>query len=392
MSEDSTSISNPMALSITGDGIRWENLILFPAYPAGFTYFRAMRYADRFIDPETLGKIRSDPGSLVGRSAVIYIRFLSDPDSDSVLIPLRQAEIIGIDYMTDNLSVFVRLGAMYDFRKFTELRDAALKSNPEFASGSRRYLVFNPETSPHPADFAALENEHDAWTRYVDLLAGSTQLLVAQEARNAIFLRMRQMDTRRGPFAIKLLYRSKFSGSHFGTYMVEGEKYELIYCHRIPALIGSEDGPRPFALRYAQSDQSIRMSRERDLISQNYETHVLELAGQKSSSLNLEELVISADPAQPATLNSKELYTADLRISYRVGPGWSYRFRRTGALVILLAVSFFLSSLVSLYATHGPPNAQGQTSSVSVEHVVLSFGLASIAAAIVFIIQRRGSG
>ena len=390
VTNDSAVTTTPLGLCITGDGIRWENLVLFPAYPTGITYFRAMRYADRFIDPATLRNFRADPSRFVGREVIIYIRFLSNPEAESVIIPLRKAEVVQVDYMPENLSIFVKLGPMYDFRGFDELRDAALSLNSQRLTLPQGRLVFEFKSSPACGGFVTPEEEHNSWTRYVDLLAGST-LPVAKEARAAIFLRMRQMETRRGPFAVKRLHDSSFSGSHYGSYMVEGERYEFIYCHRIPSLIGSKDGPRPFTLRYGQSDRSVRMSRDQDSVSQNYETHVLELAALHSSSLNLEELTIAVEPKEPETLNSQRLYAADLRIPYLVGAGWLYRFRRTGGLVALLAVSFFLSSLVSLYTpSQNSANPSNGLNSVSVVHIFISFGLASLAAAIVFIIQRRG--
>ena len=392
MTYNAATTTIPLALCITGDGIRWENLVLFPAYPAGVTYFRAMRYADRFIEPETLDRLRADPDHLVGRSAIIYIRFLSNPEAEAVIIPLRKAEVVGVDYMLDNLSIFVKLGPMYDFRPFHELRDAALQVNSQQVIHLHGRLVFESDLSPARIGFATAEEEHDSWTRYVDLLATSDELPVAIEAKNAIFLRMRKMETRRGPFALRRLYCSSFSGLHYGSYMLEGERYEFIYCHRIPSLIGSRDGPKPFTLRYGQSDRSIRMSRDRDSVSQNYETHVLELAALRASSLNLEELTIVVEPQEPETLTSQRLYAADFRIPYLVGAGWLYRFRQTGALVALLAVSFFLSSLVSLYTpSRNPAGGGGGLNTVPVLHILISFGLASLAAAIVFVIQRRGS-
>jgi hypothetical protein len=367
-------------LCFFGDSALWDNILLVPGYPAGYSYFRPFRYRDDWVQKSLLEEIQSKQscGKLTGVPAILGMRFLLDQKKWSVL-PIRKAVIRYIDPMSDNQSVYFSMGSLYDFTKVKELSDICVDIDAyERDMVGEKSLFFRANLAFPITECENEMMEDAAWVSFVNLVASEKNLPLKEEAKRALFIRFQGLS-RKEPVKRGAIHKSWSSGEIHGTILTEGTSYELVFYHRVPWLLDQHMSLKKSLMKYRVPSGNLELSRAEEDLTGNYQKHVLNVSALRPSG-TWEEIIIEL-PEQVESQDGKKVYTANSHIPLKVKISHWHRFKQIYFWVLIVWVSLFVNSILG-YILEGKTNWN---------LIVVSASMSVLAAIGVYMLQRRGT-
>ncbi len=327
-------------LGFFGDGPKWDNFARLGAYPSGFSYLRPFRYQDKRIAPNVLADLdRRDPTRFAEREAVICARF-STSDDRRLIVPIRKAIIRHVDRQPGDNAIYFTVGPYIDFTRAASLRDVSFTLSEELHED---VILFESDIEPAAGDFIAEDQEFSAWSHYCDLLGREEQFPIREEAKRSVFIRFRSLKSNK-PVSASKLHVSSQEGARYGAELKEGESYELVYHHRIPALMNTRMGFDPFLLTPTAATTNVELNRVSEEITGNYEPHTLEIYGVVPSG-TYEELNFKPSIDEVATDGEQTLHTVAVPLPLRVKRFWKHRLKTKWLPAALLLLFLLVSTL-----------------------------------------------
>jgi hypothetical protein len=330
-----------------GDGPKWDNFVLTLAPPNGVSNYRPFRYGDNRVAQDVLTEIGTGAGQikLSQEPAVLAARFGALPDSPEgsewQLLPLRKVEIVKIDYLPGNHSVYFRAGALFDFREIEDIRDCLVV----IPAGERTVLgkeaiFFRSDVQPQGVPVAP-EDERASWTKLCSLLTAANSPVRA-EAKKATYVRPQAPRSGNHVAAVAEVFDSSVEGKRYGWKLRESLAYEQAWDHRIPSLIGSTTSVSGLVFEAHTETESIELANAKAPISSNYEQHALGLTA-RSPSGTFESVALVPSASEVSDSTGDAIYASEVRFPVAVRKNLWYRFKRslaaTGALVIVVTVA-----------------------------------------------------
>lgn len=338
---------NQLYLCFYADGPLWDNVIHIPAFPRGFSYLRPFRYRDAWIQPSLLKEIenRDKRTFLIGEKAIICMRFL-DNNYKWYLLPVREAELTKVDYAPGNHSVYFRLGAYFNFGSVQDLRAACLELPPAEHDSVANHIFFRSGVQFPDSSFSDQINEEKVWTNYCDLIARDNSLTINNNARKALFLRF-EVPATEIPAPVSPVYTSHNMGKIYGSVLSEGETYELVISHRIPALIARNISTKPITMEFKSPTSNFEISPSGEDVTGNYQKHILTLSAKKPSKA-WEEIIISP-PKEAEAQDGSKILTIKLSIPVKIRASFWFRLKTLYIWLFLLWLSLFISVFLDKY-------------------------------------------
>ena len=221
-------------LTFYGDGPYWDNTVVLPAYPSGYSYFRPFRYRDAWVQPALLERMARDPTGFVGEVASLCMRF-STKGSESALVPIRSVTLTSVRAEDDNF-VYFKLGPFFRFERGQSLYKCSLNVPEEVdaaADGQEpdRRLFFEADLQV-PAG-APEDQDAEMWGRLGELIAGEQSLPIAEKARRALFFHF-CTPSRDKPAEVVEIGRSWVAGAKSGARVAERRSYEMCCSTEFP--------------------------------------------------------------------------------------------------------------------------------------------------------------
>lgn len=367
-------------LCFFGDGPLWDNVVLVPAYPSGYSYFRPFRYRDAWVQPDLLSDMadQQERRTLIGSDAWLCMRFDSD-EHRSKLLPMRKVKITHIDYLPDLHSVYFRLGPFYDLGTTEELQQACVEIGEEERGAIGNSLFFRSELVIPNGKLVSKDKEDGMWARFSDLIAKERALPFREETKRALFLRFREPSREKEVARASLIHGSWNLGNIYGSIFSEGRSYELVFFHRIPGLIQTDTSVKNCHIEYGAPTGNVELSVSEEDLTGNYQRHVLGVTALQPSG-TWEELVIAPKQESAGGKDGQRVSTVRLEIPFKVKKDLRYRIKRTWLWIMLLAL--FLCSKDVLAAILG-----GKQNAALIIGAALS---ATGAAILLLIIQQKG--
>ncbi len=327
-----------------GDGPYWDNLVMLPAYPTGYTYLRPFRYRDVWVDPDLAERAANAPASFVGEAATLGIRFTTD-GFGNVLIPIRQVQIATVAREQDNF-VYFSLGRFVDVSGAQKLGDIARAVPPEVDAVDAK-LFFEAEI----ADSVIADASRDVqmWSRLTDLIASETEFPISSEAKRSLFFHF-QTPTRTKPAAVGEIESSFTHGSRFGASLPEASAHELVVLHRVPHLIGS-GGSIP-TVDAVVSGANFDPAPARLSLSGNYNRSVVTVIGRRPSA-GWQELDIQPTSSNTRTAGGEQINLVGLSIPVKVTKSLVYRAKTRWIPLSMLVAALFVNGLVGAWSVVG---------------------------------------
>jgi hypothetical protein len=365
-------------LCFNGDGPYWDNVLLIPGYPSGYSYLRPFRYRDSWVQKHLLKEIQNKVAreKLVGTSVILSMRFRLKQKKWS-LIPIRKAIIRNIDPMPDNQSIYFSMGALYDFKKAKSLSDACIniKEKERDAVGEALFFTANLEIPLKECENDTTEDA--AWVSLVNLIAGEKNLPIRKEAKRALFIRFRGISGKE-PSKIGTIYKSWSSGEMHGTILSEGESYELTLYHRVPWLLDQNMSLEKSLIKYKVPSGNLELSISEEDLTGNYQKHIFNVAAIRPSG-TWEEIIVEL-PEKIKSQDGEKIYTANPHIPLKVEISHWHRFKQIYIWLLIVWLSLFASSVIG-YILDKKTNLP----------LIITSALISVLSAIgIYMIQQRG--
>jgi hypothetical protein len=366
-------------LCFYGDGTLWDNILLLPAYPSGYSYFRPFRYRDNWIQGDLLDKMSNEEKrkAMIGSEAILCMRFLAE-EHKWKLLPVRKASITHIDYLPDNHSFYFSVGPFYDFRTIEELNKACLELDVRERSVIGESLFFFSELTTLHNDFVSEEKEDAIWVRFSDLVAKERILPLKEEAKRGLFMRFRK-PSREHPAPVGVIHKTWHFGEIHGSTLSEGSTYELVFFHRTPTLIGTRTSVKKIPVEYKAPTGNVELNRSEEDFTGNYQTHVLSITALKPSG-TWEEIVIAPKQESVEAQDGQIINTVRLPIPVKVNKSIRYRLKTTYIWLGLLWLSLFANVVITRLL-------EGKT---NLPLIIISAIASLISAIAVFLLQQKG--
>ena len=341
-------------LCFYGDSRLWENIILSTAYPKGFSYFRPFRYRDEWIDNALLQDLKNKEkrASLIGQSAILAMRFISE-EHKWLVLPIRKVNITHIDYIPDNHGIYFKLGDMVDYPVEKELNKICFEIPSEEHGIKQESTLFFQSNVGATSSLKFYDSEEDeaAWIAYCNKVAKDTTLPINEKARNSLFMRFLKPTNGKNA-KITQIHKSNRMGKIYGAKLTEGNNYELVIIHRTPVLIGSHTTLGRVTVNYESPSGHIELSRSEEDFTGNYQTHVVSITAKQPTG-TWEELIIGPKEKEIIADDGRTINTLKLKIPVKVQTSLWYRFRKTGFLVLVLALVLTLGGIISGIGENG---------------------------------------
>jgi hypothetical protein len=334
-------------LTFYGEGPYWDNTVMLPAYPTGFSYARPFRYRDKWVEPSLLDRAINAPGSFVGQQAILAMRFRTG-GAETQFVPLRLVELTTVAREEDNF-VYFRLRQFVDFSTVTSLASAALplpaSANTRSSGRTSRKLFFEGETST--VSLASAERDAEMWGKLTELIAADRKLPVADEAKKAVFFHF-HTPTRARPAPVCEIASSWSAGTQYGASFPEVSSHELVLLHRIPHLLDTNGSIQPLdvdikTINFESAPSQVQLSA-------NYGRSVITITGQRPSA-KWEMLTIEPRAASTTSAAGETVNLVPLSIPLRSTKNLLYRLRRYWFPVLVLWLALGAQGLVGAWDT-----------------------------------------
>ena len=325
-------------LCFNGDGPYWDNILLLPAYPSGYSYFRPFRYRDKWIQQGLLEeiKVKKRCKDFIGTEAILCMRFYNGTYKDKI-IPLRKVNITHVAFFPDNYCIYFRIGQFYDFEAFEQFNQAAIQISQEEKEKIGEALFFRSALSVNDEKFATENKEDGIWPKFCNLIVNENTLPVSEEAKNGLFLRVLKEKNISPDF----LYESKNEGKKYGLNLTEGKKYEFVFSRRAPKLFSRNQNIKTAPMEYKIPTSNVELNRYEEDFTGNYQNHIIVMSALKPSG-TWEEIIISSKKETVESQDGQKINVAKLQIPLKVKRSLSYRFRTSGVWYVGLFIAFFL--------------------------------------------------
>lgn len=320
-----------------GDGDLCENLIKTMAYPDGYSYFRAFRYRDKWVQDKFLGNLQE----LKGKEAILSVRFTNE-DQKQLVLPLRKITIEHVQCHTENL-VYFRMGKMVNYANQKNLRDICLEI-PNAVMHTK--LLFEGEIKLENLEFTdgSIDTENESWASFCDKIGSDDSISISDEAKSSLFVRFAYLcgDDYLIP---ELIGKSKSEGPKYGAKFIEGKRYEIIVSHRLPKLIGTKNALHNLLVNYKVPDsKNVELNKVSDEYSANYNDNILAVTAARMTSY-YEELLVSPQEREINFPDGKKVITHNFILPYKVNISRWYRFKKSGLWIILLLISWTIMAI-----------------------------------------------
>ncbi|HMD87935.1 MAG TPA: hypothetical protein VKF38_02120 [Anaerolineaceae bacterium] len=367
-------------ISFFGDGPLWDNTVLISAYPQEISYFRPFRYRDSWIQDTLLKKIKTAEGrkTLNDNPVIICMRFI-DPNFKWLLLPIRKAKLTFIDYSPDNNSIYFRLGSYFNFTGIQELKSACLEIPPAEQSFVSNSLFFESNIQFSDSSFYSQENNEGIWAKYCDFIARDYSLPINKDARNALFLHFEVPENKKTA-PINSIYSSHNRGSVFGPVLSEGDVYDLIISHRVPALISNNVSIKPVTIDFNCPTSNLEISPSSEELTGNYQKHIITISAKKPTGA-WEEIIVGPQKEAEAQDGSK-INTVKLPIPLKIKISLWYRIKTVYIWLIILWIALFITVVFD--------KLLGIDANKSNIYLILGIALTTLLSSIaIFVLQQR---
>jgi hypothetical protein len=322
------------ALTFYADGPLWDNALLLPAYPEGYSYFRPFRYRDKWVADDVRAAMVEEPAGFCGLTVALGLRF-RDPAHG--FIPLREGTITHVEANPDNNYVEFRLGRFYGLPEVEDLAELKV----DLPRGADEALFFAGSAVP-PERAPCEDPGAEIWTRAVELLA-KTRLPIRDEVRSGVFLHVGRSRGWR-THGTGVVDRSWTSGFRHGLRMPEGADREIVVLHRIPKYIGSGGSVNGFDVVIEASNDALVVTPIKESVSANYGRHLLSLSAQRS--YNTTTAITIAPEKSGGKPLTEGLSMPRLVLPARVAMGVWHRFWTVLIPTAFLAGAFFANAVI----------------------------------------------
>lgn len=366
-------------LCFYGDSVLWDNILLVPGYPAGYSYIRPFRYRDNWVQRSLLEEMQNEQAceKLTGAQVVLCMRFLLDQKRWSIL-PIRKAVIRHIDPMADNQSVYFSMGSLYDFTKVKELSDICVDIDQSERDAVGETLFFRANLDISITECETKMMEDTSWVSFVDLVASEKHLPIKEEAKESLFVRFQGLSCEE--LAEKgVIHKSWSSGEIHGTILTEGSSYELVFYHRVPTLITQHISIKKSLIKYKVPSGNLELSRSEEDLTGNYQKHVLNVSALKPTG-TWEEIIIEL-PEQVESQDGRTINTVNSRIPLKVKTSHWYRFKQTYVWLLIIWISLSVNVILG-HLLEGKTNW----------NLIIASALIAVLSALgVYMLQRRSA-
>lgn len=317
------------------------------------------------------------------QEALLCMRFSKD-DYKSTIIPVRKAKITFLEYLPNNNSVYFTLENMFNFKDIKSLKDASLMLPGNLQDQLSESLFFSADIDLPLSECTSWQEEDEAWSAYVDLIAKDTYFPINKEAKKSIFLRLRSISSKQRAEACKI-HESYSSGIKHGILLHEGNSYDLIFMHRIPCLIGSSASIIKSKLTISSNTGNLEFNTLTDELSANYQRHILTVSA-INPTMAYEEITIDKPESETIKTQSESvLNITSLKIPVKVKRSHWYRFKTKYAWLFLIWLSLFLGAIIKAYL--GRKDDLFFTNNLN--FILVSAGLAVLSAWGVYMLQQK---
>lgn len=331
-----------LCLCYFGDGPLWDNTVLVPAYPSGFSYPRPFRYRKKWVENELLEEMTKQT-NYKGEEAILCMRFISDTFSNKI-IPIRKILIHHIEFLTEPYSVYFTTEAMYSFDTIDNLSEACIELDELSNKKTGGALFFRLSINPPLVECRDQDSQVRAWTSLSDILANETLFPINENAKKAIFLHFVPFINKK-PAPILEIHKSFSAGSVYGMDLIEGKSYEMIFYHRIPHLISHNTSISNSSIHIKARAENLELSRPKEDFSANYDRHVIDATAVDPTAA-WEEIILEPE-ATTKTQAGDPLNSISVRIPFKVSISHLYRIRRTYIWLFMIWASLFCNTIVS---------------------------------------------
>jgi hypothetical protein len=341
-------------LSFYGDGPYWDNTVMLPAYPIGYSYLRPFRYRDDWIESEVLTRAHQQPASFNGVRAILAMRF-RDQNANDVAVPLREVRLSAVEREEDNF-VYFRLGRFVDLSQTAALTDLAVTIPDGADGGAGRptpHLFFEADVA-EPA-FAPDTQQTQMWGKLTDLISSEGTLPIAVEAQRSVFFHI-DTPVRGNAAVVKELQTTFTQGGRFGAALPEASPYEVVLLHRIPHLIGTHGSIAPIGAAVGGVNSEISPTRLQ--LSGNYHRHILTVTGKRAKD-SADTIDVLPDVPSAMSAAGEEIHVLPVSLPVRVTPNLLYRARTRWLPLLLLALALGINGVIGAWSVIGKHPALG---------------------------------
>ena len=335
-------------LTFYGDGPYWDNTVMLPAYPTGYSYLRPFRYRNAWVQTALVERAVERPGSFIGQRAVLAMRFRSPAVLD-LLIPIRKVRLAAVKREDDNFVYFI-LKEFVDLTGVTTLRDLALNvpGDVDSEDGHNRPRLFFDAELPEPR-FASSTRDVEMWSALAQLVAAEADLPLAPQAQKSVFLHF-QTPVREEPAKVGEIEESFTQGNRFGASLPEASSHELVLLHRIPHLIGTNGSIHPVGATV--SGTNFEPAPARLQLSGNYNRHVVTITGRRASAA-WESLDIQPDRPSATSVDGEEINLVPVSVPMKITRSITYRAKSRWFPLALLAFALGVNGIVGAWSVVG---------------------------------------
>ena len=331
-------------LCFNGDGPYWDNIILIPAFPFGYSYFRPFRYRNKWIEQDLLEAINDKERckDFINSEAILCMRFYGQNYKDKI-VPLRKVSITYISSFPDNYCIYFRIGQFYDFEAFEQFNQAAIQINEEEKERIGEALFFRSTLSINEERFATEDKEDGVWSKFCKLIVNEPTLPINGEARSGLFFRLLKEKN----ISPNFLYESKHEGKKYGLNLTEGEKYELVFSRRVPKLFARNQNIKNAPMEYKIPTGNIELSRYEEDFTGNYQNHTIIMSALKPSG-TCEEIIISPKKERVESQDGEKINVVTFQIPLKVKKSFWYRLRTSWIWYAFLWIALFALSVSNI--------------------------------------------
>mgnify|MGYP006280762097 CR=1 FL=1 len=155
----------------------------------------------------------------------------------NLILPIRKIQIIGLDLLTDNYSVFFKMKAFFDFTSIQSLSEGIIKIPKNDSEYNDTHLFFNSNFN-FSRNFSTEVDDNENWVKLVDLIYKENKLSINQKAKNSVYIRYNTPIAKK---AAKISSLHKYQNNHeiFGDILKEYTSYDFKIYHRVPCLLNT---------------------------------------------------------------------------------------------------------------------------------------------------------